>query len=1023
MMDYKNKEARYKLTREIAEEGIILLKNKNAVLPLGKEKVAVFGRTQVNTIKCGTGSAYCLSEYEVGVLEGLQNAGITIDEELKEKYIAWEKENPIPSFGVWGSGSHIHPEMPLTKEEIAEVSLRGAEKAIVVLGRTAGENDDVVYMEGDYMLSSEEKSLIESVCRYFANVIIVINSGNLIDLSFTEREEIKAVVLLNLPGMEGGNALGNILSGKVSPSAKLTDTIARHYGDYPGAYEFGARSGIVQNYNEDIFVGYRYFESFPYMKNSVLYPFGHGLSYTTFDMKCTHFEADTSTKGKIRVVVSVKNTGDRAGKEVVMLYTSTPANPLGTPAYELRAFDKTELLQPGEEAYLSLSVSIEDMASFDDVGKLGTKDAWVLPAGEYGVFLGNNIEKLNRVGSYENPENTVVKNCVHIETELSERLTLDGNYEKLPCIPPDPNLGFQIEPHKPNRIPAHGFFACDGDIEYLHAGEKVTYRLSVSSMGMYRTHFHVAPGIEPDYEILLNGLPMIEADAHYKGAEIILPMGTTEITFCAKKDGKFAIRSITLEKNDEPTLIDGVGTSYMQGGKYVEAALWVFNKPYYDEGGVIKSGRELARMHTPGRYAMYRLNVKKAGFYDVRLRYENRHPQDLDLRETFSFLVSNVTQDIEKVTLKATGKNHYETSDPIRLAFPKGEVFLNVVSVSTVTPRVAYFEFSPSTRTNVNIEERSKEALVTGMVGDSVDNYERRPLAPTRHGFDFRDVLERKLSMNDFVESLSDEELALLSCGNAEGRIGYMPNRGIPEARWSDGPVGLRLNDNTTVYPSGTMLAASFNTALAKELGRAIGEEAHQYNIDVWLAPAINIHRNPCCGRNFEYNSEDPVVAGEIASAIINGVQEKDVAATVKHFAANNTEYQRMRSNSRVSARALREIYMKAFEIVIKKSNPYSIMTSYNHINGTKVCEDPVICRGIMREDFGYLGVLMTDFSNDSIHVKELRAGHDLKMHFGDIRSVVRALEDGSLPRETVRKSVKRILELLVLTSIQNEKK
>lgn len=1021
-MNYKNKAERYRLTREIAEEGIVLLKNKDGILPLGKEKVAIFGRTQINTIKCGTGSAFCLSEYEVNILDGIQNAGIQLDEPLKEQYVAWEKENPIPSFGVWGSGSHIHPEMPITPEEVEAASLRGAEKAIVVLGRTAGENDDVVYMEGDYMLSSEEKQLMESVCRYFNKVIVIVNSGNLIDLSFTERDEIKAVLLLNLPGMEGGNALGNILAGKVSPSAKLTDTIARHYGDYPCSYEFGARSGIIQNYNEDIFVGYRYFETFPYMKNSVLYPFGHGLSYTNFEIKCAHFECDKDTSGKARAVISVKNTGKRAGKEVVMLYTSSPASALGTPAFELRAFDKTELLEPGEESYLSLVIPISDMASFDDTGVLGTRDSWVMAAGEYGIYLGNNVEKLTKIGAYENPETKVIKTCVHMDTELPERLKADGSYEKLPCISPDPNLGFPIEPNKPNRIPAHGFYSCDGDIEYLHAGEKVTYRLSVSAMGMYRTHFHVIPNIEADYEILLNGLPMIEAEAHYKGAEIILPMGTTEITFCAKKDGKFAIRSITLEKNDEPTVVDATDASYMQGGRYVEAALWVFNKPYYDPDGVIKSGRELARMHTPGRYAMYHLNVKKAGYYDVRLRYENRHP-DLNLSDTFSFLVSNVTQDIEKVVLTHTGKGHYNTSDPIRLAFPKGDVFLSIVSVSSVTPRVAYFEFSPCTRTDVKIEARAKEALVTGMVGDSIDNYERRPLSERRHGFDFRDVLERKLSMNDFVESFSDEELALLSCGNAEGRIGYMPTRGIPEARWSDGPVGLRLNENTTVYPSGTMLASSFNTALARELGRAIGEEAHQYNIDVWLAPAINIHRNPCCGRNFEYNSEDPVVSGEIASAIINGVQEKDVAATVKHFAANNTEYQRMRSNSRVSARALREIYMRGFEIVIKKSNPYSIMTSYNHINGTKVCEDPVICRGVMREDFGYLGVLMTDFSNDSVHVKELRAGHDLKMHFGDTRSVVRALGDGSLPRETVRKSVKRILELLVLTAIQNEKK
>lgn len=1021
-MDYKNKNERYRLTREIAEEGIVLLKNKDQVLPIGNETVAVFGRTQINTIKCGTGSAFCLSEYEVSVLEGIQNAGISVDEALKEKYVSWINENPLQAFGVWGSGSHINPEMPMTRAEVKEVALRGVKKAIFVIGRTAGENDDVVVMDGDYMLSTEEKSLLESVCRYFSEVIIVVNSGNLIDLSFTERDEIKAVVLLNLPGMEGGNALGNILSGKVSPSAKLTDTIARHYGDYPSAERFGVKSGLVQKYKEDIFVGYRYFETFPYMQNSVLYPFGHGLSYTTFEMQCSHFECDKKKEGQVRAVVSVKNTGMRAGKEVVMLYTSSPKSALGTPAVELRAFQKTSLLAPGETAYLTLNFPIGEMASFDDTGVLGTKDAWVMAAGEYGIYLGNNIEKLEKIGVYENAETYVVKTCVHMETELSSRLTVDGSYEKLDCIPPDPKLGYLIMPDEPNRIQTSDYFSCDGDIEYLHAGEKVVYRLSVSSMGMYRTHFHVFHGMEADYDILLNGLPMIEANAHYEGAEIILPMGSTDITFIAKKDGKFAIRSITLEKNDEPTEIDGKEKSYMQGGKYVEAALWVFNKPFYDKDGVIKSGRELARMHTPGRYAMYHLNVKKAGFYDVRLRYENRHPDALDIRDTFSFLVSNVNQDVEKVMFEHTEKHQYKTSDPIRLILPKGEVYLNVISVSHVTPRIAYFEFSPSKRKNITVEQREK-ASGNHMQISEVENYIRRPLAEQRHEYDFRDVIEGKLSMNTFVESLSNEELALLSCGNAEGKIGYMPERGIPEARWSDGPVGLRLNTETTVYPSGTMLAASFNTELARELGRAIGDESHQYNIDVWLAPAINIHRNPCCGRNFEYNSEDPVVAGEIASAIINGVQEKDVAATVKHFAANNTEYQRLRSNSRVSARALREIYMKAFEIVIKKSNPYSIMTSYNHINGIKVCEDPVICRGVMREDFGYLGVLMTDFSNDSVHVKELAAGHDLKMSFGDTRSVTRALDDGSLPRETVCKSVKRILEMLVLTSIQNEKK
>jgi beta-glucosidase len=273
------------------------------------------------------------------------------------------------------------------------------------------------------------------------------------------------------------------------------------------------------------------------------------------------------------------------------------------------------------------------------------------------------------------------------------------------------------------------------------------------------------------------------------------------------------------------------------------------------------------------------------------------------------------------------------------------------------------------------------------------------------------------LSMDTFVDSLSDHELAILTCGNAEGWIGYIPEKGIPEAYWSDGPVGLRQPFNVTVYPSGTMVSSSWNTELAVEYGRAIGAEANLYNIDVWLAPAMNIHRDPCCGRNFEYHSEDPCLTATIVSEMVKGVQECGVAATIKHFAANNTEYQRLRSNSRIAARAFREIYARAFERVIRDSDPYSVMTSYNYINGIKSSEDPVLCKTIMRDEFGFKGVLMSDFGNDSVHVKELAAEHDLKMHFGDPRSVEAALADGSLSKESVRKCVKRILEMISKTA------
>ncbi|MBO5196983.1 MAG: glycoside hydrolase family 3 C-terminal domain-containing protein [Lachnospiraceae bacterium] len=1015
---YDDPSVRSRLARDIAEEGIILLKNDDSMLPFGTEKVAVFGRTQVDMIPCGTGSALCQSEYTIDVLTGMENAGIAVDQELAQRYRTWSAENQMAAFGVWGSGAHVNPEMPISDETVRAAASR-TEKAVMVIGRTAGENDDVVPIVGDYLLSLEEKELLEQICRYFDQVAVVINSGNLIDLAFTERSEIKAIVLLNLPGLEGGSALGRILSGQATPSGHLTDTVAKHYTDYPASRFFGKKAGIVQTYKEDIFVGYRYFETFEHAKDTVMYPFGYGLSYTTFAVKCVNCECVSTGSSphaltdQIRVTVSVTNTGDTySGKEVVMLYSSSPKGRLGTPAAELRTFAKTKLLAPGEETVLTLSYEVKDMASFDDTGVLGTKDAWVLMPGSYTISLGNNIKTRTAIGQYENPEPVLVKTCTHLPTELTARLTADGTYETLDAIPLDPAAGVPVAPIGACTIEKEQYFTKDDT--------SITYRLSISTTGVYTVRFLS----DVVTEVTMNGAPLADYKKYYgeHGADLVLSHGSTEFTFAAK-DGKEPLTAFAFEKNDSPITIEPEGASFVEGGKYMESALWVVNCPFSDKNaradapaGAPADGFALARMHTPGRYAMYKLNVKQAGFYDVRLRYSSHHPE-CDLRDTLSFLVSNVNQDIEPVTLEHTTDDPdtliFRTSAPIRLALHAGEAYLKIVSSTTKSPVLAYLEFTPSTR-EVHIE---KLAVKRTEEPGTITEFSRSPLATMTHDMDFRRVMNGTLSMDEFVNDLTDEELSVLTCGNTSGRIGYLPARGIPEAYWSDGPVGLRLNSKVTVYPSGTMLASSWNPALGKELGRAIGREAHLYNIDVWLAPGMNIHRDPCCGRNFEYHSEDPYVTGTMVSAIVKGVQEEHVAATVKHFAANNTEYQRLRSNSRISARAFYEIYARGFELAIRSSAPYSIMTSYNHINGIKVCENPLICEGVMRNDFGFQGVLMSDFGNDSVHLKEAAAGHDLKMSFGDPKSIQTALEEGTLDRNKVRLSVKRILEMIWKTA------
>lgn len=1028
---YENSSVRESLAREIASEGIILLKNENEMLPFGKETVAVFGRTQVDTIKCGTGSAFCESEYCINVLDGMTGAGINVYAPLAEKYRAWCAENTIATYGVWGSGSHIMPEMPLDESDYAEAA-NACEKAVFVIGRTAGENDDSSPTDGDFRLSPAEREIFETLRKHFSKIAVIINSGNLIDISFTKYDEVTAVVMLNLPGMEGGAALGDVLSGKVSPSGKLTDTIAKRYVDYPTAEYFGQKAGTIQNYYEDIFVGYRYFETFGDVTHRVLYHFGHGLSYTTFEKKVLSFEC-TGIGGEVKVTVSVKNTGTKyAGKEVVMVYSSAPEE-AHAPKYELRAFEKTKLLAPGEEQTLEIAFKTEEIASFCATGD----DAWVIFPGEYKFYYGASTASLELAGTFTNETRHTVKKCAHIPTELGERLTADGKYEKLDAIPPDTSKGILVGPSAALTV-----CPCDCDQSSCECEEYLTrlrerlaekeielsehvsvYRLNVTAGGFYT--LRLSSDVLP-VKAFNNGIAITAFEEYFSenGAEIILSPGTN--TFAFEGESETPAVAFEFEKKDETLYVKENGTSILECGKFTECALYVIAREFEDADGALKHGRGLFRMHTPGRYAMYKLEVEKAGFYDFTIRYSTYH-DDRDLAKTYSFMVSNVTQTIESVMLEKTTEEDapfvFRTAAPIRLALPAGEAYLKVVSKTKNTPHLAYIEITPSTR-KVHIEEEASAEFDAENIplepGADGGIYPRKELPEITGKYDFRNVLSGEITLDEFVADLSDEELAALSCGNKNGHIGRVSARGIPECYWSDGSVGYRQNYCVTVYPSSTMVAATWNKELAREFGRSIGCEGNLYNVDVWLAPAINIHRDPCCGRNFEYMSEDPYVTGAIAAEIVKGVQEFSVAATVKHFAANNTEYQRMKSNSRVSARALREIYMKAFEIIIKEANPYAIMTSYNHINGIKVSENPLFVEQIMRNEFGFGGLVMSDFSNDSDHVRELAATQDLKMNYGDPRTVCKKLGEGKLSRETVRDCVKRVLELIIKTTCVN---
>ena len=288
-----------------------------------------------------------------------------------------------------------------------------------------------------------------------------------------------------------------------------------------------------------------------------------------------------------------------------------------------------------------------------------------------------------------------------------------------------------------------------------------------------------------------------------------------------------------------------------------------------------------------------------------------------------------------------------------------------------------------------------------------------------------RDVLAGKATLDEFLAQMSEAELVSFMVGhdgrvdNCTGAIGgsrAVNNKYIlPELQSADGPGGLRLGRKATGWGCETLIGCTWNPELAEQMGEGIAEEALISYIDVWLAPGINLHRHPLCGRNFEYYSEDPLLSGNMAAAAVKGAQNKGIYAAIKHFVANEKEENRSQNDSRVSERALRELYLKPFEICIQEASPRFVMSSYNYLNGYESAERYDLLTGILREEFGFDGVVLTDWYNDSDPVKELRAGINVKMPIGDESKLKAAVSSGEITRaeliSAVKPTVKAILD------------
>ena len=760
------------LARQAVAEGCVLLKNDDKALPIRKgERVSVFGRIQFDYYKSGTGSGGMVNVSKVtNIVDGLQESGIKLNQELLDVYHKWDNENPFDLGDGWGKEPWSQKEMPL-EDSLAARAAKRCQTAIAVIGRTAGEEQDNSLTEGSFLLSSDEKQMLTTVRRHFSKMIVLLNVGNIIDMNELLEIAPDSILYVWQGGMTGGTGTADVLTGKISPCGKLTDTIAKHVEDYPSAPYFG--DPVRNFYSEDIYVGYRYFETFA--PDKVLYPFGFGLSYTTFQIKTNDI---TELSDKWDFIITVTNTGSCSGKEVVQIYCEAPQGKLGKPVRVLCGYEKTNTLSPGESQTVTISVSKTQTASYDDSGISGHAHCFILEEGDYHFYVGTDVR--HAVKTYTCTQNGTLV----------------------------------ISSHQQALAPVEAF-------------ERIKPVLSTD-------------GYEPQME----AVPLSEVDETKRRLENL----PKEIPFT----GDRGIRLCDVRK----------GTHTME-----------------------------------------------------------------------EFIAQMTDYDLACV-IRGEGMN---------------------------SPRVT---------------------------------------AGTASAFG----------------GVSQELEAL----------------GVPCGCCDDGPSGMRLDCGTKAFslPNGTMMACTFNRTLLTELFALTGLEMIANKVDCLLGPGMNIHRHPLNGRNFEYFSEDPYLTGTIASAQLHGLHQSGVTGTIKHFCGNNQETNRHDTNGVISERALREIYLKGFEIAVKEGHADSVMTTYGPINGVWTAGSFDLTTQILRNDWGFTGFTMTDWwaninrrgqavdksdfaamaiaQNDVYMVCAIGAEND--------DNILASLENGTLQRSELQRNAANICRFLMNT-------
>ena len=454
------------LIRQAGAEGCVLLKN-NGALPLNREKeVAVFGRCQLDWFYVGYGSGGDVNApYHVNLIDGMHNAGLRLNADVLNAYETWtQQEDNVADHGWWGHWPMNYPEMPLDAA-LVQKAAQTAETAIVVIGRAAGEDRENTLTKGSFYLTDEERAMLDAVTAAFSRVVVLLNIGNIMDMAWTEEygDRLSALMIVWQSGMESGNAVADVLTGAVTPCGKLSDTIARRYEDYPSSASFGGRE--FNDYAEGIYVGYRYFDRHP---DKVLYPFGFGLSYTSFALKA---ESLRRIGDETEAVVTVTNTGTVPGKEIVQLWCQAPTGRLDKPERVLVAFGKTKTLAPGESETLRLCCDDKCLASYDE-----TSSRFVLESGEY-RFTANGTA----AGGFTLEQEITVEQCEPLcKTSDALRARILSHLPK--AIPVTGIRSYSLDDVKSGTITLDDFIARlnDDELEALSRG----HGMMGSSLGM-----------------------------------------------------------------------------------------------------------------------------------------------------------------------------------------------------------------------------------------------------------------------------------------------------------------------------------------------------------------------------------------------------------------------------------------------------------------------------------------------------------------------------------------------------------